>query len=117
MAKNLSAAFRETQAVAATNQGATFSLHTVADPGTGGASEVTGGGYTRKTTTWAAGAVDGSVPGSQMEFDIPAGVTLRAIGCWSGSSLLWTQQLPNDDPFSVQSKYYLTVTLTTPQGV
>lgn len=114
MAK-MSTAFREQQSVAATNQGAVFSLHT-ADPGVTGASEVSGGSYARKTATWNAGASDGSVASSQMEFDVAGGVTLRYIGCWSGSTFLWSQQLPADVAFSVASKYYLTVTVTTPQG-
>lgn len=111
----MTTAFREAQSVAATNQGATFSLHT-ANPGTTGASEVTGGSYARKTATWTAGAVDGSVVSSQMEFDVASGVTLRFIGCWNGSTFLWSQALPADVAFSVASKYYLTVNATTPQG-
>lgn len=107
---------RESVAVSTSNLGSTFGLHTVTDPGTSGASEVSGGGYARKTLTWTPGAADGSVPSSEMEFDIPAGTTLRSISCWNGSTLQWTHTLPNEVPFTLASKYYLKVTLTVPQG-
>lgn len=67
-------ATKETAALAVTAIGDRISLHT-ADPGTTGASEATGGSpaYARKTTTWTGGASDGSVPGSEVTFDAPAG--------------------------------------------
>lgn len=58
------------------------SLHT-ADPGTTGASEVTGGSpaYARKPITWNAGAVDGAYLSDELVFDVPAG-TLTHVGIW-----------------------------------
>jgi hypothetical protein len=76
-------ASKEAAALAVTGLGAYISLHT-ADPGTTGTSEATGGSppYARKLTTWTGGASDGSVPGSQVTFDAPAG-TYTHIGVWS----------------------------------
>ena len=79
-------ASKETAALAVTATGAYISLHT-ADPGTTGTSEATGGSpaYARKLTTWTGGASDGSVPGSQVTFDAPAG-TYTYIGIWSAAT-------------------------------
>lgn len=79
-------AAKEAGALAVTALGSYISLHT-ADPGTTGASEATGGSpaYARKQTTWAGGAADGSVPGSQVIFDAPAG-TYTHMGIWSAAS-------------------------------
>ena len=59
------------------------SLHT-ADPGTTGASELTGGSpaYARKPITWTPGAVDG-VYTATVVFDVPTGVTLTHVGLWT----------------------------------
>jgi len=64
--------------------GTWISAHT-ADPSTGGTSEVTGGTYARKQTTWAA-ASNGVRAGSQVSIDIPAGTTVTHWGVWSASS-------------------------------
>lgn len=79
-------ASKETAALAVTATGAYISLHT-ADPGTTGTSEATGGSpaYARKLTTWTGGSSDGSVPGSQVTFDAPAG-TYTHMGIWSAST-------------------------------
>lgn len=95
MAK-MTTAFRESVALAATAQGAYISLHT-ADPGTDGTSEATGGSpaYARKQTTWTGGASDGSVVGTEVAFDVPAG-TFTHIACWtaaSGGTFLWGQAI------------------------
>lgn len=61
------------------------SLHT-ADPGTTGASEVTGGSpaYARKAITWSApsnGVITGSVT-----FDVPSGTTVTYAGLWTAAT-------------------------------
>lgn len=80
------AATREAAALAITALGAYISLHT-ADPGTTGASEATGGSpaYARKQTTWSGGASDGTVAGSQVTFDVPAG-TYTHFGVWTAAT-------------------------------
>lgn len=60
------------------------SLHT-ADPGSTGASEVSGGSYTRQAVTWAA-ASGGSKTAGAMTFQIPAGTTITHFGLWSAAS-------------------------------
>lgn len=82
----LTAAARETAADAISDLGNYISLHT-GDPSTTGASEATGGSpaYARKQTTWSGGASDGSVSGSEVTFDAPAG-TYTHFGIWSAST-------------------------------
>lgn len=81
-------AAKEAAALAVAALGNNVSLHT-ADPGTTGANEVTGGSpaYARKTTTWAGGAADGSVTGSAVAFDVPAG-NYPFMGIWNGATFI-----------------------------
>jgi hypothetical protein len=61
------------------------SLHT-ADPGTTGASEVTGGTYARVAVTWNA-ASGGSVSNSgALSINLPASTTASYFGVWAASS-------------------------------
>lgn len=62
-----------------------MSLHT-ADPGSTGASEVTGGSpaYARKAITWGA-AANGAISGS-VTFDVPASTTVTYAGLWSAAT-------------------------------
>lgn len=57
-----------------------LSLHT-ADPGTTGASEVSGGSYARQPVTWGA-AASGTATGGQVTFSVNAG-TYPYFGAWS----------------------------------
>jgi len=106
---------REALAVELSTLGATFSAHT-ADPGTTGDSEVTGGSYARKTLTWTAGASDGDVVGSELEFDIPASTTVTHLSCWNGSTFQWSHPLDSPAPFTTAGKLRVPVTLRVPQG-
>ena len=74
---------RETLAVAYGNAATHASLHT-ANPGTTGASEVSGGSpaYARKALTWAAGGSDGVITAT-VTFDVPSGVTVTHGGLWT----------------------------------
>ena len=61
------------------------SLHT-ADPGTTGASEVTGGTYARVAATWGApssGVVSNS---GALSINLPASTTASYFGIWSAST-------------------------------
>ena len=61
------------------------SLHT-ADPGTTGASEVTGGTYARVAVTWSA-ASGGQVQNSgALSINLPASTTAAYFGVWSAST-------------------------------
>jgi hypothetical protein len=61
------------------------SLHT-ADPGTTGASEVTGGTYARVAVTWNA-ASGGSVSNSgALSINLPASTTASYFGVWGAST-------------------------------
>ncbi|KDE14267.1 hypothetical protein [Rhodococcus aetherivorans] len=108
-------ATRESLATHLSSLGAVLSLHT-ADPGTTGGSEASGGSYARKTTTWTPGASDGSVAGSEVEFDVPAG-TFTHIGCWNtaGTTFLWSQSITSAT-FGAAAKLRVTPTLNVPQG-
>src|SRR6266567_3917941 len=61
-----------------------ISLHT-ADPGTTGASEVSGGSYARVQTTWSSASA-ASKSGSQVTINVPASTTVAYWGLWSASS-------------------------------
>ena len=61
------------------------SLHS-ADPGTTGASEISGGSYARVAVTWGS-ASGGSVANSNaLSINIPASTTVSYFGIWSASS-------------------------------
>lgn len=62
--------------------GAYVSLHT-GNPGSTGANEASGGGYSRQQTTWSSGS-GGTINGSQVEIDVDPG-TYNYAGLWSGS--------------------------------
>jgi hypothetical protein len=107
-------AVRESAALNVTGQGNWVSLHT-ADPGTTGASEATGGSpaYARKQTTWSGGASDGSVTGSQVEFDAPAG-TYPWAGVWTaqtGGTFLGGLQLSSSAVLAAQGLVRVTPTI------
>jgi len=86
------------------------SLHT-ADPGAGGANEVTGGtpAYARKAITFnaaASGAIDSS---NQPVFDVPI-CTVAFVGFWSAitaGTFLGSGDV-TDEVFSAQGTYTLT---------
>lgn len=63
--------------------GVHISLHT-GDPGSTGTNEVSGGSYARKPTTWSSGS-SGTLSGSQVEIDVPAGAYVYA-GIWSAAT-------------------------------
>ena len=85
------------------------SLHT-ADPGTTGASEVTGGSpaYARKAITWAAASA-GNLDGSSVTFDVPAG-TYTHLGYWSAvtaGTFYGGSALSTPETFAAQGQYVL----------
>jgi hypothetical protein len=90
-----------------------ISLHT-ADPGSNGASEVTGGAYTREQTDWPAPA-NASVTGSAVTLDVPAGTTITHWGLWKqagpGGTFLYGAPLPAPETFGSNGTYSVTPTL------
>lgn len=106
-------AAREAASVAITALGNFVSLHT-SDPGTTGESEATGGSpsYARKQTTWSGGTADGVVPGSQVSFDVPAGIYTH-IGIWSAATGgTFIAGFPLNAPAEVVSQAQLLITPT-----
>lgn len=88
-------AFLQAVADAATALGNSISLHS-ADPGTTGASELTGGGYARKTTTWGASAMNGGnavATGSTVRFDVAANASAQWYGVWAGGTFRYGRPL------------------------
>lgn len=91
------------------------SLHT-ADPGGTGASEVTGGGYTRVAATWnpSSGAI--AALNGTLSFSGPANGAAQYVGFWSASSGgTWRggKALIGDQTFNAAGQYTVTaVTLT-----
>lgn len=74
----------ENQALATTGWGF-ISLHT-ADPGTTGATEVTGGTYVRVAATWNAAAGGAVTNSNALSINLPATTTASFFGIWSASS-------------------------------
>lgn len=93
---------------------ATFiSLHT-GNPGTTGANEVAGGSYIRVATTWGT-ISGGSMTGTQVSINVPAGTTITNWGLWSASSAgnyFDGGALPSNVLYSSAGTYLITVTLT-----
>lgn len=92
------------------------SLHT-ADPGTTGASEVTGGSpaYARKAITWAAAAAGSKTLTGTATFDVPGGTTITHGGTWSAVSAGTFRgggALSVSETFGAQGTYTLTLTAT-----
>jgi hypothetical protein len=102
--------------------GGWLSLHT-ADPGTTGASEVTGGNpaYARQQTTWG-NAANGVLTGSAQTLDIPPATTIGWFGVWTdsaGGTWITGGPLRNaantqniTEAFTEQGQYALTPRLT-----
>jgi hypothetical protein len=61
------------------------SLHT-ADPGTTGASEVTGGTYARVAVSWNAASSGSVTQSTALSINLPASTTVSYFGVWSASS-------------------------------
>lgn len=104
----------ENAAVGAIAAAATWiSLHS-ADPGTTGASEITGGAYTREQTAWGS-VSNSSVTGSAVTSDVPAGTTITYWGLWTAASagtFHYGGQLPASETFGSNGTYSLTPTLS-----
>lgn len=88
------------------------SLHT-ANPGSTGASEVTGGSpaYARKTITWNAASGGNLDSSNSPVFDIPAGTTVTHWGVWSaasGGTFLFGGSLSANESYGSQGDYTLT---------
>lgn len=76
------------------------SLHT-ADPGTTGASEVSGAPYTRQPVTWLAPS-GGSITSEQLVFDMPAigSASVTHVGMWdAGGNFLEAAPVAVPQPF------------------
>ncbi|AFN37725.1 head protein [Mycobacterium phage MacnCheese] len=70
-------------------QGNVLSLHS-ADPGTTGASEISGGSYARKTFTWPAGAIVAGAAVSTaaaQQMNVPGGVAITHYGIYSSGGI------------------------------
>jgi hypothetical protein len=87
------------------------SMHT-ADPGTTGASEVSGGSpaYARKAITWNAAAAGSLDNNANPIFDIPAATTVTHAGLWSAitAGTFYGGMDIADETFTLQGTYTLT---------
>lgn len=62
-----------------------LSLHS-ADPGTTGASEITGGGYARQAITWGAASGGTATNTGALSFTVAAATTVAYVGVWSAAT-------------------------------
>lgn len=69
----------------------TMSLHT-ADPGKTGASELTGGGYSRQTVTWNSASARARTSSAIVKFSNLTG-TITHFGIWTGATFISGGQL------------------------
>lgn len=106
---------KENLAVAYGNNATHISLHT-ADPGTTGASEVTGGSpaYARKAATWGAGTAGDGVVTVTVTFDVPGGVTVTHVGVWNAltAGTFLDKAAVTSQAFASQGTYQVTLTYT-----
>ena len=103
---------RESLAVHLSTLGSWVSFHT-GDPLTTGGLEASGGGYARKQTSWTGGTADGTVTGSEVTIDVPAG-TWAWCGIWSAQTGgTWVEKFPvNSNTLSSAGQIKVTPTLT-----
>jgi hypothetical protein len=90
-----------------------ISMHT-ADPGTTGASEITGGAYARQQTAWQ-GAAGGQKAGQPVTINIPAGTTVTHWGVWTASgqgTFFEGNVLPSSEYYGSAGTIVFTPTLT-----
>lgn len=90
------------------------SLHT-ANPGTTGASEVTGGTYARVQAVLPTGA-NGTGTAPSIDINVPAGVEVQYVGVWSaatGGTFIGGSAVLNPTlPFPVAGKATIALTET-----
>jgi hypothetical protein len=83
------------------------SLHT-ADPGTSGASEVTGGSYARQAITWNPASDGQKTVVEPPVFQVPGSTVITHFGLWnagSGGTYRFGKLLPNPQTFSSPGTY------------
>jgi hypothetical protein len=59
-----------------------ISLHS-ADPGTSGASEISGGSYARIAVTWGTAAAGSMANTNTITINVPSGTTVAYFGLWT----------------------------------
>lgn len=94
------------------------SIHT-ADPGSGADNEVSGGGYSRQSASFAAADGNSMALASTLEFDGPNNEDATWFAIWgSGPTRLGKGQISGDTAFNAEGRFDLTtgttVTLTDP---
>ncbi len=92
------------------------SLHS-ADPGSTGASELTGGSpaYARKSVTYAASSAGAKAINNTPAFDVPAGSTVAFCGLWSAATggTFYGGYDVTDETFTGQGTYTLAALTNT----
>lgn len=90
-----------------TASAAYVSLHT-ADPGSNGASEVTGGSYSRESASWGSPSAGAVANSGSIVFDVPSATTITHLGYWSaalGGTFYGSRQLDTSQTFSTAGTY------------
>lgn len=87
------------------------SLHT-ANPGSTGASEVTGGtpAYARMGLTWNASVTGSKTLSDTPTFNVPAATTVVAVGIWSAvtAGIYYGYVTVTNETFAAQGTYQIT---------
>lgn len=113
----LSTAGKNSAANGAASNVGYVSLHT-ADPGTTGASEVTGGtpAYARKAVAWSSAAGGVAAIAAGVTFDVPGATTISYVGLWStatGGTYYGSAPLSAAETYGGQGTYNLTALTIT----
>ena len=86
----------------------TLSLHT-ADPGAAGtANEVTGGGYSRQSCTFAAAASGGRALSTAVNFTLTPNQAVAWLGFWAGATFRGPRALSGDTSANALGQYQIT---------
>lgn len=96
-------------------QASYVSLHT-ADPGTTGASEVSGGSYARQSIAWNAASSGDLRSSNAPVFNVPGSTTVTHFGLWtasSGGTFLTGGALSASQTYSTAGTFTLTQTDVT----
>lgn len=85
------------------------------EPGSYGANEITGEGYTRVATTLSANAEGNVNIGANIEILIPPSTTITHVGLWIGSDFVYSMPLAAAETFANGgnldiSQYQITLT-------
>lgn len=86
----------------------TISLHSGDPGGSGTANEVTGGGYSRQSATFAAASGGERVLNANVDFTTPASQSVTYLGFWAGATFRGSAPVTGDNTANSAGEYRVT---------